>query len=202
MIITKAFSILTTIVLPIFVLIGIGVALDRKFRLDLPTLSKIYFNVFTPALLFVNVYESDIDFADMWRIALFTALHFFAMSSRVSLRCSFGLRSFGKKTLLTLATAFFNAGNYGLPLAAMGVSGDGRRRPRRQHRGRDPVCPGFPQFLPRHLVSGTGEAAGPLGAAGPFRPPVINAILAALLLKALGWADHSSSNRSPISPTA
>lgn len=46
---------LTTIV-PILVMVAIGFAMDRKFSMDLDTLSKINFYVVSPAFLFTNTY--------------------------------------------------------------------------------------------------------------------------------------------------
>ena len=46
-------QILYSVILPVFIIIGVGWLLDRKFQLDLPTLSKLNFYVFVPALMFV-----------------------------------------------------------------------------------------------------------------------------------------------------
>ena len=53
--------ILANIILPIFVLIGVGVLIDRAFKPDLPTLSKLNFYVFVPALVFVRLIDSQLN---------------------------------------------------------------------------------------------------------------------------------------------
>lgn len=50
---------LTTIV-PILLLVLVGYGMDRKFHLDLDTLSKINFYVVAPAFLFTNTYKYHI----------------------------------------------------------------------------------------------------------------------------------------------
>ncbi len=45
---------------PIFLIIFLGYLLAKKFKLDLNSLSKIYFYFFVPALMFVKLYETKI----------------------------------------------------------------------------------------------------------------------------------------------
>jgi predicted permease len=52
--------ILTNIILPVFLLIGVGVLIDRAFKPDLPTLSKLNFYVFVPALVFTRLVDSQL----------------------------------------------------------------------------------------------------------------------------------------------
>ena len=42
---------------PILVLIGVGFVLDRKFKLDLYTLSKLNFYILLPTFIFRAMYE-------------------------------------------------------------------------------------------------------------------------------------------------
>ena len=44
---------------PILVLIGVGFILDRKFKLDLYTLSKLNFYILLPTFIFRAMYEAD-----------------------------------------------------------------------------------------------------------------------------------------------
>lgn len=52
--------IVLNVIVPVFILIGAGILLHRKFRLDLHTLSKLTTNFFMPAIGFANIYESNI----------------------------------------------------------------------------------------------------------------------------------------------
>lgn len=44
--------------IPIFLLIGMGVLLDKKFKLDLYTMSKLNFYILLPAFVFKSLYEA------------------------------------------------------------------------------------------------------------------------------------------------
>ena len=44
--------------IPIFILIGVGFILDRKFKLDLYTLSKLNFYILLPTFVFRAMYEA------------------------------------------------------------------------------------------------------------------------------------------------
>lgn len=46
---------------PIFALVAVGYYVGKKFNLDIYTLSKVNFYVFIPAMIFVKIYEADID---------------------------------------------------------------------------------------------------------------------------------------------
>ena len=52
--------ILTNNLIPIFALICMGILIDRKFHLDVSTLSKINLYFFVPAFVFVNIYTTKI----------------------------------------------------------------------------------------------------------------------------------------------
>lgn len=104
-------------VLPIFLLIGVGVLLDRAFRLDLSTLSRLNFYVFVPALVFVSLLEAELPGGEMLRVAAFAVVHLLLLYLVcVSLFWKWFASS---RTVLTLSVLFFNCGNYGFPLVAL-----------------------------------------------------------------------------------
>lgn len=124
MILTTALQIFASIILPIFALIGIGAVADRCFRLDLPTLSRLCFHLFLPALIFVKILESTIDLAQMRAVVVATLAHL-AVILPLALWV-FGHRPFGDRRLvLGLGAAFFNCGNFGIPLAELAFPGLG-----------------------------------------------------------------------------
>jgi len=53
--------ILLHVMLPVFLLVGLGALLHRIFRFDMNTLSKLNVYALLPAVGFVNIYESNID---------------------------------------------------------------------------------------------------------------------------------------------
>jgi len=124
MILTTALPIFAAVILPIFILIGVGFAADRCFRLDLQTLSRLCFHLLLPPLIFIKVLESDIDLVQMRTIVLATLVHLAIMLSLAHLILGRGpFRS--HRLLLTLGSAFCNCGNYGIPLAELAFPGLG-----------------------------------------------------------------------------
>lgn len=112
------FEILTSIILPIFVLIGVGVLVDRTLKPDLRTLTKLNFHVFVPALIFMKIFEADIRPGEMAQVAGVTLVH-------LLLLCGFGYAVFSRpawrahRPVLTAGTVFYNAGNYGIPFVGL-----------------------------------------------------------------------------------
>jgi predicted permease len=114
----NAFEVFYRIVLPIFVLIGTGTLMDRVFRLDLRTLSKLNFYVFVPALAFVSLLQTEIGGDRMIRVALFAVVHVAALF----LLCRLFIarwESTETNLVLLLGAMFFNCGNYGFPLVIL-----------------------------------------------------------------------------------
>lgn len=113
------FQIFVTVVAPIFVLVGAGVFLERRFTLDIKTLSKLNFHVFVPALIFVAIIESRIDWGSMALVAVFQVALIFvllAMNSGVTklMRLPQGLGA-----AFLMGTIFCNSGNFGIPLVKL-----------------------------------------------------------------------------------
>ncbi|MFP4027895.1 MAG: AEC family transporter [Candidatus Brocadiia bacterium] len=116
--IAQVLQILIDIIFPIFLIIGVGMVLDRKLELDQDTLSALNFYVFVPALLFVKIIESDLAVGQMGKIVLFTLGH--AALLYGAARLIFSAPPFrDSRTTLTLGALFYNAGNYGIPLTLL-----------------------------------------------------------------------------------
>lgn len=111
-------DIIVNIILPIFLLIGAGFAVDRAFKLDMQTLSKLNFYVTVPALVLIKTLEAKLDPALLGAVALFTVVHFALL--RLASRVLFGARSLRRwEVILSMGAIFYNAGNFGLPLAQL-----------------------------------------------------------------------------------
>lgn len=117
-------QILLDVVLPIFVLIGLGALMQRAFRLDLYTLAKINFYYITPAVVFLSMYHSEMSPALLGNVTLFYALYvllLYVVSMIVSRRMKF---SRGMKAAFTNSLILDNSGNYGLPINQLAFKGD------------------------------------------------------------------------------
>jgi predicted permease len=111
--------ILQNIILPVFILIGVGVLLHRKFHFDLHTLSKINFYYLIPTVIFVKIYESSLSFELLMNILTFLIIQtilLYLISRLVTKMFHFDLdlsASFTNSVILN------NQGNFGLPVNAL-----------------------------------------------------------------------------------
>lgn len=105
-------------IFPIFVLVGLGLLLARKFTLDISTLTKINFYVLVPVFTFVYLYTSVIP-VDMLKVLasaiILMVLNYFA---------AFAIASFKKydpalKNAFINSVIFYNSGNIGVPLITL-----------------------------------------------------------------------------------
>lgn len=115
---TLFLNILTTIILPVFILIGIGVLMDRLFPIDVQTLSKFNFYLFLPAILFVALLESELSFTLFGTVAGFTLTQLILLLAISWLL--FNLKPFKEyRRVLVAGSVYSNSGNYGLPLITL-----------------------------------------------------------------------------------
>lgn len=117
-------QILQHVILPLFIIIGLGIVLKRRFKLEMQTLSKLLFNCFIPAIIFVNLYKSELPFTLILEIVGYLI---------VMLICLI-LLGLAIVKLLKLPAPFAanvkngvvlsNSGNYGLPVNDLVFKGD------------------------------------------------------------------------------
>jgi len=103
-------------VLPLMLVIGAGVLLQRLFSLDIRTLSKLLFYLFSPVFLFRLQLEAEISARVVGRVVLFLLV--FQAAQFVLAELVGRLRGMPKdrKVALRNSTMFYNAANYGIPL--------------------------------------------------------------------------------------
>jgi hypothetical protein len=109
-------SILANQIAPILLTAGAGFVVGRRFSIDLRAVSRIAFYIFSPCLVFVSLYETQLEVGDFGRMAAFALI--------VILGLGLAALVFGKiiglnrhaLTGLLLINMFGNGGNYGLPL--------------------------------------------------------------------------------------
>lgn len=105
--------------LPVFVIVGLGWLLDRRFGLHLQTLVKLNIYLMVPAFIFVHVLDTSLKGGDALRIVAF-AVTTIAVMFVCSLLAGRALSlDGGQKQALSLATMFYNCGNFGLPLVTL-----------------------------------------------------------------------------------
>ncbi|OUM94013.1 MAG: transporter [Thermobacillus sp. ZCTH02-B1] len=121
---TILLQILTNNVIPLSAMIAAGVIMQRVFSLDIRTLSKLNFYVFSPAIMFRMLYETEISAAMFGRIVLFGLL-FMAMQYWISdLVCRVRKASPARRAALRNSVMFYNSANYGIPLNQLVFAGN------------------------------------------------------------------------------
>lgn len=111
-------------VVPLSVMIALGIILYRAFKLDIRTLSKLNFYLFSPAVIFKMIYESSISWSILLQVLafffVFIALLFGVAEAVVRLRrYGAGMRSSMRNSVL-----FYNSANYAIPLNQLVFVGD------------------------------------------------------------------------------
>ncbi|MGI6226396.1 MAG: AEC family transporter [Peptococcales bacterium] len=108
------------VILPMLIISVFGFWLQKKFRLDLKTVSTISLYVFLPALVFKTLYEAKWDMS-------FIQISFYSIFLLIGLLIvNFFLTRFLKitdpeRTAFVLSTSFMNNGNIGVPLALLAL---------------------------------------------------------------------------------
>lgn len=106
--------IILDVLLPVFLVVGIAALAQSRLKLDIASLSRASFYIFSPALVFDALVTSQVSGAEFGQIAatlLLTSLVLWALGE--ALACVFGLDGPTRAAFL-LTIILTNAGNYGL----------------------------------------------------------------------------------------
>ncbi|HEX2947010.1 MAG TPA: AEC family transporter, partial [Clostridia bacterium] len=108
--------IVTNTILPIFLLVAAGYLVQKKFRMDARTFSRINIYLFIPAVLFMKIYEAKVSMAFIGQVVVYiiAVQAFMLLLGELLARLNKYPRS--KKKAFCNTLLFFNSGNYGLPL--------------------------------------------------------------------------------------
>ena len=116
--------ILTQNVIPLSVMIGLGFALQRAFKLDIRTFSKLVFYFFSPAVVFTMLYESTFTAEIAFQVLVFFLL-FYTMLIAVT-ELIIRLRRLGGGTSVAMRNSvlFYNSANFAIPLNQLVFAGN------------------------------------------------------------------------------
>ncbi|MES2476758.1 MAG: AEC family transporter [Verrucomicrobiota bacterium] len=113
------FQLFLNVCAPIFLIVGLGWLLDRKFRLHLESLVKLNIYLLVPAFIFTHVLDTELAGAEALRIVAFTLATIALMFVGSWLAARWFKMPIRQRQSLSLATMFYNCGNYGLPLVTL-----------------------------------------------------------------------------------
>ena len=120
----ELFTIFKDIILPIFIVMAIGFILQKKFTMDISTLSKLNIYFVVPAFIFVKLYSTQFSASLFGKVLLFFILLVIILYAISTLFAKILGLDRGKKTTFTNSTMFFNSGNYGVPVNELAFKGD------------------------------------------------------------------------------
>jgi hypothetical protein len=110
-------------IIPLTVMISIGIVLQRSFQLDIKTLSKLNFYLFSPSMIFKMLYETQVSMSVFfWTLTFFAV---FMVSLALLMEAVIRLRKYqgGMKSAMRNSVIFYNSANYAVPLNQL-VFGD------------------------------------------------------------------------------
>lgn len=122
--VTLFLEILTTVTLPIILLMALGWIVQKKLSLDLRTLSRLLLNVILPCTLFYFLTSAKLPLLESWPTVWFTVLQFIVLTAigwGIAIICRM---PHDVRPVIAVATAFANTGNFGLPVAQLAFPPD------------------------------------------------------------------------------
>ncbi|GIP65510.1 transporter [Virgibacillus pantothenticus] len=108
--------ILKDVILPVFMIMGIGFFLQRKFDLDLQTLARLNIYFLVPGFIFVKLYDTTFSGQLLLQILVFFILLIVILYIIATITTRLIGFDKGKATTFSNSILFFNSGNYGVPV--------------------------------------------------------------------------------------
>lgn len=115
---TELVSIFVNNIAPVLIVAGVGYAAGRKLSLDGQTVGQLIFNVFSPALVFFSLYDSQIGGSELGLLLAVTALFQISMASISWVVLHLQRADRLERSSVMLSSFCMNAGNFGLSIAA------------------------------------------------------------------------------------
>lgn len=111
-------------VIPIAALLGVGILLQRIFALDIRTLSKLNFYLFSPVIVFKMLYESELTTGVLLKVLLFFFIFMAALYILTELVIRLRGYRDGMKSAMRNSVLFYNSANYAIPLNQLVFAGN------------------------------------------------------------------------------
>ncbi len=116
---TEMITIFWEVLMPIFMLIGAGVILQKKFNLDLNPLTKVQLYLFIPSLIFIKIATSELEESLVVAIVAYTVVVFFVLMALSMFVAKIMKVDRKKEKAFINAVILRNQGNYGIPLITL-----------------------------------------------------------------------------------
>jgi len=175
-------SIFVENILPVFIAAGLGYLLDRKFDLDVKTISRMAFYVLSPCLIFTSLTQSSVSGEEFGSIILFEVLMMailLAITWSVARQARLTRQQEGA---FLLSVLFVNSGNYGLSVNLFAFGKEALARAIIFFVGSTVLMNTLGIFL-----ASRGRANVKTALLNVFKVPMIYAVILAFAARALPW---------------
>lgn len=173
--------ILLEVIAPVLAVIGLGAVVHRVRPLDVDTLVRLNIYLFVPVFLFVRIYDSQLAWREIGGIGLAVLLPMALVGAAfASLLRAFRMPG-SEAAGLVLGGIFFNAGNFGIPIAELAFGSAGG-----EVQALIVMFMNTAIFFLGYLILSLGKGGGRQAILGYFRLPMIYVIAAAFLLRETG----------------
>ncbi len=172
-------SVLTNIVLPVFIIIGAGFVAARRLTIDAQTLSRVSLYVLGPALVFSKLVETTVTGTDLVQIVVFTVVGTLLVLALSWVVARLLRLNRSTESAFVLSCSFVNSGNYGLPLVLFAFGQAGLERALIYF-----VTGAFMMNTVAVFIASRGQAKATTSLLNIFRVPMIYAIVIAFAIRA------------------
>ena len=111
-------QIITDNILPLLIFVAIGYFMDRRFRLDVNSLTKLTFYIILPCFIFYSIYVAKIDFS-LFHVFIISLVLMAMLGVIGTLIAKARNWDAGKREAFKNGTMFSNAGNIGIALIVL-----------------------------------------------------------------------------------
>lgn len=109
-------NILKDILLPVFIMMGLGYFLQKKFQLNLNTLSKLNIYLLVPGFIFVKLYSTQFSMKIFTYVIIFFIVYIIILYLFAKGAAKIQGLDNKKGSTFSNSIIFFNSGNYGVPI--------------------------------------------------------------------------------------
>lgn len=176
-------SIFVDNILPVFIAAGLGYLLDRKFHLDVKTISRTSFYVLAPCLIFTSLTRSSVSGEELGRIVLFEVLVTAVLLIVTWSSAQLARLNRQQESAFLLSVLFVNAGNYGLSVNLFAFGEEALARALIYFVGSTVLLNSLGIFL-----ASRGRADAKAALLNVFKVPMIYAVVLAFVARSLPWS--------------
>lgn len=107
------------VIVPILILLGIGLLLQKKFKFRLRPIANLVTYCFMPAAVFINIYYAEISLSLVVQLFLYLTLFISVLIILSNIISRLLNLEQGEATALKNSISLMNSGNYGLPVSQL-----------------------------------------------------------------------------------